>query len=279
MNKSIQHFLLLSLVALSAASCVTQKKMTYLRDASPEIADSINKKFDAQSETVIRSGDALTIVVSALDKEAVAPFNLYTINQSSPGSAQIQTTSSLQYYIVDEDGYVEMPILGKIFVAGKKRVEVEQTIREQLERQVLNPMVKVNLIGAKVSVLGEVKQPGYVSLGRGRLTILEALAAAGDLTPYGRRENVLLTREVDGKLEFARLDLGDVNLYTSPYYYLQQNDVIYVSPNKVRVVNSANVGLWLSMVSTVASAATVIVTVVSLTKSNNNTTEPPQNLE
>lgn len=279
MNKSIQHFLLLSLVALSAASCVTQKKMTYLRDAGPEIADSINKKFDAQSETVIRSGDALTIVVSALDKEAVAPFNLYTINQSSPGSAQIQTTSSLQYYIVDEDGYVEMPILGKIFVAGKKRVEVEQTIREQLERQVLNPMVKVNLIGAKVSVLGEVKQPGYVSLGRGRLTILEALAAAGDLTPYGRRENVLLTREVDGKLEFARLDLGDVNLYTSPYYYLQQNDVIYVSPNKVRVVNSANVGLWLSMVSTVASAATVIVTVVSLTKSNNNTTEPPQNLE
>ncbi|MBR5677523.1 MAG: polysaccharide biosynthesis/export family protein [Paludibacteraceae bacterium] len=279
MNKSIQHFLLLSLVALSAASCVTQKKMTYLRDASPEIADSINKKFDAQSETVIRSGDALTIVVSALDKEAVAPFNLYTVNQSSPGSAQIQTTSSLQYYIVDEDGYVEMPILGKIFVAGKKRVEVEQTIREQLERQVLNPMVKVNLIGAKVSVLGEVKQPGYVSLGRGRLTILEALAAAGDLTPYGRRENVLLTREVDGKLEFARLDLGDVNLYTSPYYYLQQNDVIYVSPNKVRVVNSANVGLWLSMVSTVASAATVIVTVVSLTKSNNNTTEPPQNPE
>ena len=95
MNKSIQHFLLLSLVALSAASCVTQKKMTYLRDAGPEIADSINKKFDAQSETVIRSGDALTIVVSALDKEAVAPFNLYTVNQSSPGSAQIQTTSSL----------------------------------------------------------------------------------------------------------------------------------------------------------------------------------------
>ena len=271
MNKSIQHFLLLSLVALSAASCVTQKKMTYLRDAGPEIADSINKKFDAQSETVIRSGDALTIVVSALDKEAVAPFNLYTVNQSSPGSAQIQTTSSLQYYIVDEDGYVEMPILGKIFVAGKKRVEVEQTIREQLERQVLNPMVKVNLIGAKVSVLGEVKQPGYVSLGRGRLTILEALAAAGDLTPYGRRENVLLTREVDGKLEFARLDLGDVNLYTSPYYYLQQNDVIYVSPNKVRVVNSANVGLWLSMVSTVASAATVIVTVVSLNREGTGT--------
>ena len=266
MNKTIQHLLILGLVSLLSASCVTQKKMTYLRDASPEIADSINAKFEAQSETVIRSGDALTIVVSALDKEAVAPFNLYSYNQASPGSAQIQTTSTLQYYIVDEDGNVEMPILGKIPVAGLKRVEVEQAIREKLERQVMNPMVKVNLIGAKVSVLGEVKQPGYVSLGRGRLTILEALAAVGDLTPYGRRENVLITREVDGKLEMARLDLGDVNLYTSPYYYLQQNDVVYVSPNKVRVVNSANTGLWLSMVSTVASAATVIVTVVSVTQ-------------
>jgi polysaccharide export outer membrane protein len=100
------------------------------------------------------------------------------------------------------------------------------------------------------------------------LTILEALASVGDLTPYGRRENVLVTREVNGKIEMARLDLGDVNIYNSPYFYLQQNDVVYVSPNRVRVVNSANTGLWLSMISTVASAATVIVTVVSVTQNS-----------
>ena len=105
-----------------------------------------------------------------------------------------------------------------------------------------------------------------VSLGRGRLTILEALAAAGDLTPYGRRDNVLITREVEGKIEMARIDLRSADLITSPYYFLQQNDVVYVSPNQVRVINSANASLWLSTISTLASAATVIVTVINATK-------------
>ena len=266
MNKTIQHLLFLCLVSLSVMGCVTQKKMTYLREADASMSDSINAHFQAQSETVIRSGDALTVVVSAIDKEAVAPYNLPTATFAAPGSAQLQTTPSLQYYIVNEDGFITMPVLGQVHVAGMKRVEVEEAIRKQLETQVLNPTVLVNLIGAKVSVLGEVRNPGYVYLNRGRLTLLEALAAAGDLTPYGLRNNILITREVDGKLEMARLDLGDVNIFTSPYYYLQQNDVIYVSPNQVRVVNSQNVGLWLSMVSTMASAATVIVTVVTLTK-------------
>jgi polysaccharide export outer membrane protein len=94
------------------------------------------------------------------------------------------------------------------------------------------------------------------------MTIFDALAAAGDLTPYGRRDNVLITREVNGKLELARLNLGNADIYTSPYYFLQQNDVVYVSPNKVRAIGSTNSGLWLSVVSTALSAATIIVTVV-----------------
>jgi membrane carboxypeptidase/penicillin-binding protein len=165
---------------------------------------------------------------------------------------------------VDAQGNVELPVLGKVQVAGLTRSEVQNAIKQRLESQVLNPMVHVNLIGAKVSVLGEVNRPGHVSLGNGRLTILDALAAVGDLTVYGRRDNVLITREVDGKLQTARVNLRDAELYASPYYYLQQNDVIYVSPNKVRAISSANAGLWLSMVSTVASAATVIVTVVNV---------------
>jgi polysaccharide export outer membrane protein len=268
MNKSIQHLMFLAVVALATMSCVTQKKMTYLRDASPEVADSINATFQAQSDAVIRCGDALTIVVSALDKEAVAPYNMPTATYSSPGSAQIQTTPSMQYYTVNEEGDIYMPVLGKVHVEGMKRVELEQALKTQLEQQVMNPLVQVNLINARVSVLGEVKNPGRVSINNGRLTILEALASVGDLTPYGRRENVLVTREVNGKIEMARLDLGDVNIYNSPYFYLQQNDVVYVSPNRVRVVNSANTGLWLSMISTVASAATVIVTVVSVTQNS-----------
>lgn len=265
MHNSVKIFALM-LVALAAASCVTQKKMTYLQDANPAKEDSINAHFEAQSETIIRCGDALTIFVSALDKEAVAPYNLPTVVFTAPGSTQVQTTPMLQYYIVDENGDVELPVLGKVHVAGLRRPEVELAVKELLAKQVLNPMVQVNLIGAKVSIMGEVNHPTQVSLGRGRLTILEALAAAGDLTPYGRRDNVLVTREVEGKIEMARVDLRSADLLTSPYYFLQQNDVVYVSPNQVRVVNSANTSLWLSTISTVASAATVIVTVINATK-------------
>lgn len=261
-------FIVLALVAVVGASCVTQKQMTYMRDADEAKADSINTQFASQTEAIIRNGDALTIFISALDQEAVTPYNLPTVVYAMPGTNSVQTTPMLQYYLVDEEGNIEMPVLGPIHVAGLKRTEVAQEIKTKLETQVLNPMVQVSLVNAKVSVLGEVLQPGQVPMTTGRLTILEALAAAGDLTPYGRRDNVLVTREVDGKVQMARINLRSADLMTSPYYYLQQNDVIYVSPNKVRAVSSANAGLWLSMVSTVASAATVIVTVVNAAKSN-----------
>ncbi len=261
MYKTIRLFAL-GMVAFLAASCVTQKQITYLQDADGAKADSINAHFVPQTETIIRCGDALTVFVSALDKEAVAPYNLPVAVFAAPGSTQVQTTPMLQYYMVDEAGDIELPVLGKVHVAGLKRPEVEAVIKQKLETQVVNPLVQVNLIGAKVSVMGEVSRPGQVGMPKGRITILEALAAAGDLTPYGRRDNVLVTREVEGKLEMARIDLRSADLYTSPYYYLQQNDVIYVSPNKVRAISSTNSGLWLSVVSTALSAATVIVTVV-----------------
>lgn len=247
----------------STVGCVTQKQMTYLSNTDSQTMSSVNTEFVSQSEAIIRPGDAITIFVSALDQEAVVPYNLPTVAFAAPGATQVQTTPMLQYYVVDESGDVELPVLGKIHVAGLKRKEIEAAVKQRLEQQVMNPMVQVNLIGAKVSVLGEVNRPGQVALNNGRLTILDALAAVGDLTIYGRRDNVLVTREVDGKIQTARINLRDANLYASPYYYLQQNDVVYVSPNKVRAISSANAGLWLSMVSTVASAATVIVTVVN----------------
>ena len=267
MTKNI-HILTLVLAAVLCASCVTQKRMMYLQGADAALADSLNTRFESRTEAVIHNGDALTIFISALDKEAVTPYNLPVVAYASPGTTTVQTTPMLQYYIVDEQGDVELPVLGKIHVAGLKRSEAAEHIKSLLEKQVVNPLVQVALIDAKVSVLGEVNRPGQISLGTGRLTLLDALAAAGDLTPYGQRDNVLVTREVDGKLQMARIDLRNSDLFTSPYYYLQQNDVIYVSPNKVRAVSSANAGLWLSMVSTVASAATVIVTVVNVSQNN-----------
>ncbi len=253
-------------MVVAASGCVTKRSLTYLRDVTPESADSINKSFVPSAEITIKPADALTIFVSALDPDAVAPYNLPTVTFNDPTSTVVRTTPMLLTYRVDEEGCIEMPVLGKLHVAGLVRAEAENLIKSALEKQVLNPMVQVNLVSAKVSVLGEVARPGTVSISNGRLTVLEALAAAGDMTPYGRRDNLLITREVNGKMEFARLDLTKDNLLTSPYYYLQQNDVIYVSPNGVRAINSANVSLWLSTVSTLASAATVIVTILNVTQ-------------
>ena len=266
MNKYLRIIMFLVAVSVLGTGCVTQKQLTYLREVDAQSADSINQHFTSIAEITIKPGDALTIFVSALDREAVAPYNLPAVAYNSPTSTTVQTTPMLQSYRVDEEGNIEMPVLGKIHVEGLKRDEAAEVIKQALAKQVVNPLVQVNTIGAKVSVMGEVAQPGQVAISNGRLTILDALAAVGDLTPYGRRDNVLITREQDGKLEFARLDLTSPDIFASPYYFLQQNDVVYVSPNKVRAISSGNIGLWLSMVSTVASAATVIVTVINTTQ-------------
>ena len=265
MSRSRIYIILLS-VACLWCGCVTQKKMTYLTSVEPSTADSLNPLFERQVEPRIKAGDALSITVSALDAEAVVPYNLPTTVYSSPGSSTVNTTPSLQNYMVDAEGNIEFPLLGSLHVEGLLRSEVADLVRDRLQAQIMNPTVNVQLLSPTVVVMGEVSRPGRQTMPNGRLTLLEALGAAGDLTIYGRRDNVLVTREINGKLEFARIDLTSADLFTSPYYYLQQNDVIYVSPNKVRAINSTNLGLWLSMVSTVASAATVIVTVVNTTK-------------
>lgn len=259
-------YIVLLFVACLCCGCVTQKKMTYLTTVESSTADSLNPLFERQVEPRIKAGDALSITVSALDAEAVVPYNLPTTVYSSPGSSTVNTTPSLQNYMVDAEGNIEFPLLGSLHVEGLLRSEVADLVRDRLQAQIMNPTVNVQLLSPTVVVMGEVSRPGRQTMPNGRLTLLEALGAAGDLTIYGRRDNVLVTREVNGKLEFARIDLTSADLFTSPYYYLQQNDVIYVSPNKVRAINSTNLGLWLSMVSTVASAATVIVTVVNTTK-------------
>ena len=253
------------LIILGASSCVTQKQMTYFREIEAASADSINKVYQSQIDATIKPGDALAITISALDQEAVTPYNLPTAVFAQPGTSQLSTTPSLQYYIVEESGIIEFPVLGKISVVGLKRPEVAALIKEKLADQIVNPTVVVSILNARVTVLGEVNHPGQYPMVNGRMTLIDALGAAGDLTAYGKRDDVLISREVNGKMEFARINLNTAELFTSPYYYLQQNDVIYVSPNAVRAISSQNIGLWLSMVSTVASAATVIVTVLNST--------------
>ena len=263
MRQNIFLVLLLTLMGM-CTSCVTQKNLTYFRTLQAEDADSINKAFEIQQDPTLRVGDALLIQISALDEEAAIPYNMIAVVPST--GTQLNFNPVILTYVVDEQGDIILPVLGRMHVEGMSKTELRDELTERLSKQIKDPLVTISLQNRKVTVMGEVHNPRQVAIPNGRLTILEALAAAGDLTPYGKRNNILVTREVNGKMEIARLDLTSSEIFTSPYYFLQQNDVIYVSPNHVRVVNSQNVGLWLSVVSTLASAATVIVTVIQTTK-------------
>ena len=260
-----QFLYVLPLVALMC-SCVARKELTAFRTVTAETAEEVNKTLKPQPEPRVKINDALIITVSGLDPEAVVPYNLPTVSYESPASSTVPTTSSVQYYTVDEQGYIDFPVLGKLYVVGLRQSEVISLIEGKLQGQVVNPIVTMRFLNARVTVLGEVKNPGTYTLNNGRMTLLEALGIAGDLTQYASRRNVLVTRENNGKVEFARLDLRSDEIFTSPYFYLQQNDVVYVEPNSARTTSNQSISLWLSMVGTVASAATVVVSVLSITK-------------
>lgn len=253
----------LSLVALMC-SCVSPRQMAYFRDVTAESAEEINKTMQVQPEPRVKINDALVITVSALDPEAVVPYNLPNVAYATPTSENVPTTPTFQYYTVDAKGDINFPVLGKLHVVGMTQSEVIGLIQGKLESQLKDPIVTMRFLNAKVTVLGEVKNPGAYPLNNGGITLLEALGLAGDLTQYARRDNILITRENNGKLEFARLDLRSDEIFTSPYFYLQQNDVVVVAPNQARTTSNQSISMWLSMVGTVCSAATVVVSVLRL---------------
>ena len=251
-------------LVLLLSGCGSYKQVPYLQDLEAlETSDTLPVMYDAK----IMPKDLLTITVNTSDPEASAPFNLTVQTNNSASSVHsITQQPSLQQYLVNNEGDIDFPVLGKLYVVGLRQSEVISLIEGKLQGQVVNPIVTMRFLNARVTVLGEVKNPGTYTLNNGRMTLLEALGIAGDLTQYASRRNVLVTRENNGKVEFARLDLRSDEVFTSPYFYLQQNDVVYVEPNSASTSSNQSISLWLSMVGTVASAATVVVSVLSITK-------------
>lgn len=264
--KQLKIIIVLLACGICAASCVSQRKLSYLRDVTAASADSVNQIFTSQKENYITKGDLLSIFVNALDIQAVQAFNLPVANVQNLGARQVSAAvggGSLQGYWVDPEGNIDFPVLGKLHVEGMTTTALRDTMTQLISRSVKDPIVNINFMNFFVTVLGEVKNPGRHAVNSQGMTIFEALGLAGDMTIYGKRNNVLVSREVDGKMEFARLNLNDQAIFASPYYHIRQNDVIYVEPNNARAISSQNIPLYLSMVTTLGSMATLIVSLYS----------------
>lgn len=236
-------------------SCNTSKKILYFQDIT---ADQ-NMPIAEASEITIQPKDLISIIVSSRDAQLAALFNLPKVSYQV-GNAQLNEGASNETmgYTVDAEGNIEFPVLGVIPVKGLTRKQLSDKVKKQLldENLIKDPVVTVDFMNLKVSVLGEVKSPGKYRIDRDQITILEAISMAGDLTIYGKREGVLVIREANGNRITYKMDLRSSNVFSSPAFYLQQNDVVYVEPNNVRAgqstVNENNVksvSLWISVAS------------------------------
>lgn len=252
-------------VAALFASCQSYKKVPYLQDAEViNQAQQQEKLYDA----TIMPKDLLTIVVSCTNPELAVPFNLVAATSSSVELSKVQTTTQpmLQQYLVDNDGRINFPVLGTLKVGGLTKSQAEELIIKNLKPYIKEtPIVTVRMSNYKISVLGEVARPGTFTINNEKVNLLEALAMAGDMTVYGVRDNVKLIRETPtGKQEIITLDLNKTETILSPYYWLQQNDVIYVTPNKAKARNSDignSTSLWFSATSILVSLAGLLVTI------------------
>lgn len=253
------------LLAFLLVSCQSYKKVPYFQDMA-----LVNDTEQSVRQTGVKvmPKDLLTIVVSCSTPELAAPFNLVNsgINSGMEGKMTGQGTASsvLQQYLVDNQGNINFPILGEIHVGGLTKLEIENLIIERLEVYLKEaPLVTVRIVNYRISVLGEVTKPGSFVVSNEKINLLEALSMAGDLTIYGMRDNVKLIRTgQDNKQEIITMDLNKAETVLSPYYQLQQNDVIYVTPNKTKAKNSdigTNTGLWLSGTSILVSLANILV--------------------
>ena len=237
------------LAAFLLTACQSYKKVPYLQDAEVVLYSTQDTQFyDAK----IMPKDLLTIVVSCTSPELAAPFNLTVATQSNTNLSSTTTQPVLQQYLVDNDGNINFPVLGELHVGGLTKRATEQMIVEKLKPYITEiPIVTVRMVNYKISVIGEVARPGTFTISNEKVNILEALAMAGDMTVYGLRDDVKLIREnANGKQETI----------LSPYYYLQQNDIIYVTPNKAKARNSdigTSTSLWFS-------ATSILVSIVSL---------------
>ncbi len=247
------------LLLLSFMSCRTSvDTVAYFQDLGKDSPDSLRV---VDYMPVIAPDDQLQINVSGVDPEAVAVFNMPLTSYQTAGETMVNTTPVMQTYQVSDRGEIVFPVLGRLQVQGLTCSELSDMLRGRLQAYVKDPLVTVRISNFNVSVLGEVKKPGRINVTSERFSVLDAIGMAEDLTIYGNRKNVLLIREVDGKTVHHRFDLTSAETLTSPYFYLKQNDVVYVEPNKAQKSSSRysqSRQFNVSVMSTIVSAISVL---------------------
>ena len=277
MRTHVVNFLILLCAVFFVSSCAIlkpgnhSKQVAYFQNMDTTRMTQSSHDFTAR----VKPGDKLTITIQSTNIDASVNFNKQisyhnSINPSSSGIVlSSKSPASTDYYLVQSDGTIDMPVIGKLKVVNRTTDEIRKIVEAKVASYFTihdKPLVTVNFQGYKVTVIGEVKRPGDVYTNTESIGLLEAIASCGDLTVYGKRKNVMLIREnANGAKVVHTFDLTNANIFNDPYYYLQQNDVVYIEPNDVKKDNS-NIGqmtsLWMSSTSLTTSVAMLIVNIL-----------------
>ncbi|MEO9570764.1 MAG: polysaccharide biosynthesis/export family protein [Polaribacter sp.] len=254
-NQRISLNFLLLFLLIQLTSCVSKKDIVYFQN------DEIDQEKVSNSyKTIIKPDDLLQITITALDTEAVRPFNLSAVTYSTSSNSAIGVAQQ-QNYLVDNKGEIDFPVIGKLKVGGLTRDELIDFLNSKLDPDYIKkPNINIRIANYKISIFGDVARPGSYTIPNERITILEAIALAGDLNLSGKRDNIMVQREEDGKKIQYRVNLLSNNINVSPVFYLQQNDVVYVEPNYARIQtasSNSNTSLFISVTG-------LIITIVSL---------------
>ncbi len=250
------------LLMLLVFSCKPREELVYYQNIDGLAASEKLNSYEIK----IQPDDLLMIIVSAEDPETAIPFNLSTISVPSATTNSVMSSrgqESMQSYLVDASGSIDFPVLGKLKVGGLSRSELMQLLHTKIAAYIKNPIINIRLMNFKVSLQGEVTQPGTYPINSDRVTLIEAITMAKDLTIYGKRNNILIIREVNGIKTYNRVDITKADFINSPFYYLAQNDVVYVEPNKAKINGAAvgpNTGVIISITSLLITVITFIVT-------------------
>jgi len=266
MKKVVQQLLLFSLLAISMASCVNTKKLSQEAIYFQKVTDSSLRNTLVNYESVIQKGDILGIKVMTANESSARIFNQQTMSVATAANAASGGADGSSGYLVDNEGNISFPLVGKVHVAGSTSSGVTDSLTNLIKPFVTDAIVSLRLLNFKITVLGEVLKPGSMAIPSERVTILDAIGLAGDLTVFGRRDNIKVIREVNGRREMGVLDIKNGDIFNSPYYYLRQNDIVYVEMNNRKMGNAdqTNVRTFSIILASITALALIVSTINNL---------------